>query len=105
MMENLSPQNGLPPCFIAFQVTNQERFHTLAQAFEILKQEKFKQVATMCENDAGEYDTAAHTQTLRSLVDILFDLFDEQALTHFWWPSKQESEEHWRRWQATPAPP
>jgi hypothetical protein len=104
MRENRSPQNSLPPCFIAFQVTDQERFHTLVHAFEILKQEKLKQIAPMFENDAEEYNTATHTQTLRSLVDILFDLFDEQALAHFWWPSKQECQDHWRRWQVTPAP-
>lgn len=114
-MKNASPQSGLPSswplCFITFRVTNPERFHILAHAFEILKQEKCKYLEAVFEdveqdeqeNDGYEVFRNLHEQVLRNLMDIFFDAFDEHILAHFWWPSKQENQDYWQRWAATPA--
>lgn len=75
----------------------------LTHAFEILKQEKLKYLAEIFEDD-GAQENNSHEQALRKLVEVLFDLFDEQALAHFWWPSKQEHQDYWQRWSATPVP-
>jgi hypothetical protein len=106
-MKNLPPQSRGPdswtPCFIKFRATDQERFQILIHAFEILKQEKLKYLAEIFEDD-GAQENNNHEQALRKLVEVLFDLFDEQALAHFWWPSKQEHQDYWQRWSATPVP-
>lgn len=100
---------GWPLCFIKFRVMDQERFQLLAHAFEVLKQEKHKLTEAAFGDNEGHipednekhYDTL-HEQALRKLTDSLFDLFDEQTLAHFWWPSKQEAQDYWQRWLATP---
>ncbi len=106
-MKNLPPQSRVPeswpPRFITFRATDQERFQMLTHAFAILKQEKLKYLANMFEDD-GVQENDSHEQVLRNLVEVLFDLFDEQTLAHFWWPSKQEHQDYWQRWSATPAP-
>lgn len=106
-MKNLPPQSRVPeswpPCFITFRATDQERFHILTHAFEILKQEKLKYFAVIFEED-GTQENDCHEQALRKLVEVLFDLFDEQTLAHFWWPSKQELQDYWQRWAAIPVP-
>lgn len=106
-MNNFSPQESAsqvpPPCFIKFRVTDLEHFQTLARSFEILKQEKLKLFA-MLFGDSVEQEDGVHEQVLQKLADVLFDLLDEQALSHFWWPSKQENEDYWQRWYAAPIP-
>jgi hypothetical protein len=91
------------PCFIDFWVKDQERFQDLSHAFEILKQEKLQQLAVMFREEDGETENNKE-QTLQKLVDTLFDLFDEQALAHFWWPSQQERDAYWKQWRTTPVP-
>lgn len=106
-MKDHSQQNNtsvsLPSCFIKFQVTNQERFPILTSAFEILKQEKFRYLETVFddkeekeqENADNEQDMQKiHEQTLQNLMNAFFDMLDEQALAHFWWPSKQENQDY-----------
>lgn len=39
-----------------------------------------------------------------AIANTLFDLFDEQALSHFWWPSQQDWEEYLQRWNRAPVP-
>lgn len=106
-MKNFPPQSHMgedwPPCFLKFRVTDQERFYMLTQAFETLKHEKSKYLAGLAKDD-GTLDNSHHEQTLCKLVEVLFDLFDERALAHFWWPSKQECQDYWQRWSATPVP-
>ena len=114
-MKNLSSQSSapgrLPACFIEFRVTEQKRFHMLVQAFELLKQGKLKldeifsedneeQTSKQDEEQANDY----HEHVLQQLVGVLLDLFDQQALAHFWWPSEQELQEYWQRWWATSVP-
>ncbi|MFL5664687.1 MAG: hypothetical protein ACJ8BW_25570 [Ktedonobacteraceae bacterium] len=98
--------DGPFPCFIDFQVTDQERFQVLCHAFEILKQEKLHLLAATFEEENAEEENAetenTQEQTLQRLVDTLFDVFDEQALSHFWWPSRQERDAYWKQWWATP---
>lgn len=117
-MQDLSPQDSAPgsspPCFIEFRVTEQERFHILVHAFEILKQGKLKldeilseddkeQASKQGEEQAKDYHER-HERVLQQLVGVLLDLFDQQALAHFWWPSEQELQDYWQRWWATPVP-
>ena len=106
-METLPSLGDMPdgpfPCFIEFRVTDQERFHVLCQAFEILKHEKLQYLEVVF----GEEDDEAENnreQTLQRLVNTLFDVFDERALAHFWWPSRQELHAYVNQWQATPVP-
>ncbi len=106
-MNPLPPQhhvaNSWPACFIKFRVNDQARFQILAQIFEISKQEKSRYLAALFE-DEEDQENDYQEQALRKLVESLFDLFDEQALAHFWWPSKQEQLDYVQRWQATPVP-
>ena len=116
-MKDLSPQSsssapGSPPsCFIKFRAIEQNRFHMLVHAFEILKQEKFKLNEILNEdneeqanNQEEEQVNGYHEHVLRKLAEVLFDLFDQHVLAHFWWPSEQERQDHWQRWWATPVP-
>lgn len=83
--------NSWPPCFIKFRVTDQARFHILVQAFEMLKQEKHTLTEAtfgdnkgqILEDEENQYGVLQE-KTLRKLIDSLFDLFDEQILSHFW---------------------
>lgn len=106
-MEDPSPLGARPdgpsPCFIDFQVTDQERFQRLCHAFEILKQEKLDLLAGTFETEIAETEDNEE-EGLQRLVDALFEVFDEQALSHFWWPSQQERDAYWKRWWATPVP-
>jgi hypothetical protein len=113
-MKKPSQQDSMPasspPCLVEFRVTNQERFQILAHAFEILKQEKLKYLQVTFEQAAEEQENEGdeqafsniHEKILHDLMETFFDLLDERALSHFWWPSKQESQNYWQRWAATP---
>jgi hypothetical protein len=115
-MKDLSPQSsssapGSPSCFIKFRAIEQNRFHMLVHAFEILKQEKFKLNEILNEdneeqanNQEEEQVNGYHEHVLRKLAEVLFDLFDQHILAHFWWPSEQERQDYWQRWWATPVP-
>jgi len=106
-MENLPSLENMPdgpfPCFIDFRVTDQDRFQVLCHAFEFLKQEKLQQLEVTLGEEDDETENNQE-QTLQRLVDTLFDLFDERALAHFWWPSQQELDAYAKQWQATPVP-
>ena len=97
-------------CFFKFRMTSQERFHLLSHIFEILKQEKQKILAGYEERPDEENDEeSAHLieeerQKRDEIAENLFVLFDDRALNHFWWPTKQEMEDHVKRWKATPLP-
>lgn len=95
--------NGPFPCFIDFRVTDQERFQVLCRAFEILKQEKLHLLAATFEEENAETENNQE-QTLQKLVDIMFDVFDEQALSHFWCPSRQERDAYCKQWRVLPEP-
>lgn len=60
-------------CFIEFKIEDLSRFHALQMAFEACKHDK----------EAG---------ALRDIDDWL-EFFDDQALSHFWWPAAEERDE------------
>lgn len=66
-------------CFVVFRVTDKERFMVLARVFEILKQAK---QTLLVQGESHEM--------IEQLIDMLFDLLDDQVLSHFWWPSRQQ---------------
>lgn len=82
-------------CFIKFRVMSPERFQDLSRIFEILKQEKPK---------IPQEDRQRRDIMIDKITDDIFDLFDEQSLRSFWWPSKQEINNHVKRWQASAIP-
>jgi hypothetical protein len=103
--------SGFPyQCFFKFQVISQERFHILSHIFEVLKQEKQKILEAYEDTSDGGNDEALDrlvkedTRKRNEIAENLFVLFDDRALGHFWWPTMQEREEHWKRWKATPIP-
>jgi hypothetical protein len=79
--------------FIKFRVASQERFQALSRVFEVLRQEKLK----LPQEDIQKRDIM-----IEKFIDDIFDLFDEQSLHHFWWPSNEEVNDHVKRWQASP---
>ncbi len=68
--------------YVEFAVTNAERFQTLCAVFEALKKDK----------EAGVFREDSEWVAL----------FDEEALSHFWWPSAEELADQQRRWQKAP---
>ena len=66
---------------IEFEVNNVERFRSLAHVFEELQKDK------SAESFRG------NSEWLR--------MFDEQARSHFWWPTEEEREAHFQLWQTT----
>jgi hypothetical protein len=78
--------------------------------FEILKQEKQKireeQEETPDEKNAEAVDRLVKENRRKrsEIAENLFVLCDDRVLSHFWWPSLQEREEHWKHWKATPIP-
>src|SRR5579884_3655926 len=113
-MANFPPsgeQSGFPyQCFIKFRIPSDERFHALSRAFDVLKQEKQKILEELAhdadEEDDEEVDRRVEEKKRKedAIANTLFDLFDEQALSHFWWPSQQDWEAYLRRWNSTPIP-
>ena len=81
---NMGMPGDAPSFFVAFSVDDDERFDALCAAFEAIKHDK----------DTGEW---------RDEEDWLA-YFDDDALAHFWWPTKEEKDEHWRRWENAPIP-
>jgi hypothetical protein len=72
------------PCFVAFRVNNAARFDALCAAFAAIKHDK---------------DTGAWRAEEEWLA-----VFDDEALAHFWWPTKEELEAQRRRWESAPIP-
>ncbi|MEP0768680.1 MULTISPECIES: hypothetical protein [unclassified Coleofasciculus] len=68
--------------FVKFQVNKRDRFDALCRVFYEIKKDK----------DANLW---------RDDKDWL-TFFDDEALSHFWWPTEDERVEHYRRWFATP---
>jgi hypothetical protein len=66
--------------YVEFAVNDAERFQALCTVFEALKHDK----------DAGVFREDAEW----------FVLFDQEVLSHFWWPSAEELAEFRRRWEA-----
>ena len=87
-------KSGFPDqCFIKFRVVSAERFQKLSRIFEILRQRK---------PQLPQEDTQKRNIMIDKITDDIFDLFDEQSLHSFWWPSNQEVSDYVRRWQETP---
>jgi regulator of sigma D len=98
-------KSGFPyQCFFKFRVPSQERLHLLSHIFEILKQEKQKILESYENRPDEEIDEESDRQIeedrqkWNEITENLFVLFDDQALAHFWWPTKQEREEHYKLW-------
>jgi hypothetical protein len=98
-------------CFIKFRVPGDERFQALSRIFEILKQKKqkiIKEIYNASDDDGDDEEVDRQVEENKrkrdAITDSLFDLFDEQALSHFWWPSNKDWEEYWQRWNSTPGP-
>ena len=72
------------PCYMEFQVADEERYANLVSVIDALKAEK-------------------QSGSLRPDPKWLA-YFNDKARAHFWWPSPAEAEEHSRRWFATPLP-
>jgi hypothetical protein len=72
------------PCFVEFAVGDMARFDTLCAAFAAVKHDK----------DADSW---------RAEEDWL-EVFDDVALAHFWWPTAEERNAFWARWEAAPVP-
>lgn len=70
------------PCFVEFTVDNADRFAALCAVFRAIKHDK----------EAGEF---------RDKADWLL-FFDDEALSHFWWPTATELAEYTNRWQTAP---
>ena len=70
--------------FIEFRVDNSKRFIALCKVFEALREDKRK-------------------ETFRNDDEWLL-LFDEEALSHFWWPTEEELAAYKKRWKSTPLP-
>lgn len=74
---------SLPPyCFVEFAVDNTARYASLSAVFAALKHDK----------DIGSF---------RDDADWL-EFFDDEALSRFWWPTREERVEWEIRWQAAP---
>lgn len=71
-------------CFIEFKVTDKDRFKTLCRVFDEIKTDK----------DADFW---------RNEEEWLA-FFDEEARSHFWYPTEEEYNDWLRRWYATPVP-
>jgi hypothetical protein len=67
---------------IDFLVHDSERFDALVRAFEALKHDK------EIEQQRDEEDWLLY--------------FDDEALTHFWWPTAEERRAYWLRYQTAP---
>jgi hypothetical protein len=70
--------------FIEFEIAGEDRFRRLATVFGALRAAK--------ESDEWRDD------------GYWLAFFDQEALSHFWWPTAAEAEEQSRRWFATPVP-
>lgn len=68
--------------YVEFRVDNEKRFNALCHVFSEIKKDK-------------------DTKTWREDEDWLA-FFDEEALSHFWFPTEEEEAEHFRRWFETP---
>lgn len=66
--------------FVEFTVDSEDRFAALCAVFAALKHDK----------DAGVF---------RDDADWL-EFFDDEALSHFWWPTPAERAAHMTRWQS-----
>jgi hypothetical protein len=64
-------------CFVEFEVSDQQRFEALVRAFDALKADK-------------------DSEKFRDTEDWL-EFFDDEALAHFWWPSKEEATTYWKK--------
>jgi hypothetical protein len=80
----------------------------LSHVFDILKAEKMRRIEGLkkyCDDekdDELELQLKEDHQRQEQIEEEIFDLLDEQALLHFWWPSKEENDAYWRRWQDLP---
>lgn len=72
------------PCFVEFTVADKTRLDGLCTAFAALQHDK-------------------QTDSWRDDEDWL-SVFDEEALSHFWWPTPEEHEMWRKRWEAAPVP-
>ena len=69
---------------IEFEIAGEDRFRRLVTVFDALRAAK--------ESDEWRDD------------EYWLAFFDQEALSHFWWPTAAEAEEQSRRWFATPIP-
>jgi hypothetical protein len=72
------------PCFVEFAATDMTRFGAICAAFAALKHDK-------------------QVNSWRDDEDWL-ELFDDAALSQFWWPTPEEREAWRNRWEAAPVP-
>jgi len=70
--------------FVEFEIVNDDRFSRLVAVFNALRVAK--------QSDEWRDD------------DYWLAFFDEQARSHFWWPTAAEMEDWNRRWFSTPVP-
>ena len=70
--------------FIEFEVANEDRFRMVATVFDALRVAK--------QTDEWKDD------------DFWLAFFDQDARSHFWWPTAAEMEDWNRRWFSTPVP-
>lgn len=68
------------PCFVEFAVDDASRFEALCAVFDAIRHDK----------EAGAF---------RDEADWLV-FFDDNALSHFWWPTAAEYVAYTERWQA-----
>lgn len=71
-------------CFVEFKVDEKKRFDALCRVFYEIKKDK--------DGDSFRDD------------EDWLAFFDDEALSHFWWPTQEERAEWVRRWDATPVP-
>ena len=70
--------------YIEFRIKDASRFDFLCNVFQALREAK--------KTDNFQND------------DYWLAFFDKEALSHFWWPTPAEVEEHNRLWFSTPVP-
>ena len=73
------------PFTIYFNIVDEERFAMAVRAYDHIRQCKEAEKWPETDNEWKLY-------------------FDQQALSHFWWPTQEEKDDWARRWTATPVP-
>lgn len=73
---------NVAPCFVEFSVTDSARFDQLCAAYAALRHDK--------QSDSWRDD------------ENWLEVFDDEALAQFWWPTLEERAAHVARWEAAP---